>query len=110
MPTEGRSFTNHPGIVDYKGRTYFFYHNGALPGGSGFTRSVCVEEFEFTEDGLFPTIRMSKEGPQAIANLDPYTQVEAETIAWSSGANRTVPGRWHECMICRMAIISGEEC
>ncbi|MDI9420333.1 MAG: glycoside hydrolase family 43 protein [Bacillota bacterium] len=85
MPTEGRSFTNHPGIVDYKGRTYFFYHNGALPGGSGFTRSVCVEEFEFTEDGLFPTIRMSKEGPQAIANLDPYTQVEAETIAWSSG-------------------------
>jgi len=45
MPTEGRSFTNHPGVVDYKGKTYFFYHNGALPGGSGFTRSVCVEEF-----------------------------------------------------------------
>lgn len=85
MPTEGRSFTNHPGVVDYKGKTYFFYHNGALPGGSGFTRSVCVEEFEFTEDGLFPTIRMSKEGPAAIANLNPYSRVEAETIAWSSG-------------------------
>lgn len=24
MPTEGRSFTNHPGIVDYKGNTYLF--------------------------------------------------------------------------------------
>ena len=47
MPTEGRSFTNHPGVIDYKGRSYFFYHNGALPGGSGFTRSVAVEEFEF---------------------------------------------------------------
>ena len=33
MPTEGRSFTNHPGMVDYKGNTYLFYHNGALPGG-----------------------------------------------------------------------------
>lgn len=31
MPTEGRSFTNHPGMVDYKGKTYLFYHNGALP-------------------------------------------------------------------------------
>ncbi len=85
MPTEGRSFTNHPGVVDYKGRTYFFYHNGALPGGGGFTRSVCVEEFEFNEDGTFPTIRMSKEGPEAIENLNPYQRTEAETIAWSSG-------------------------
>lgn len=85
MPTEGRSFTNHPGVVDYRGRTYFFYHNGALPGGGGFTRSVCVEEFEFEEDGTFPTIRMSREGPAAIANLDPYIRTEAETIAWSSG-------------------------
>jgi len=85
MPTEGRSFTNHPGVVDYKGKTYFFYHNGALPGGSGFTRSVCVEEFEFTEEGLFPTIRMSQTGPAAIANLNPYQRVEAETIAWSVG-------------------------
>ena len=46
MPTEGGSFTNHPGIVDYKGATYLFYHNGALPGGGGFTRSVCVQKAE----------------------------------------------------------------
>ena len=31
MPTEGRSFTNHPGIVDYKGNTYLFYHSGRFP-------------------------------------------------------------------------------
>ena len=43
MPTQGGSFTNHPGVIDFNGGSYFFYHNGALPGGGGFTRSVAVE-------------------------------------------------------------------
>lgn len=85
MPTQGGSFTNHPGIIDFKGKSYFFYHNGALPGGGGFTRSVAVEEFEYNEDGSFPTINMTKEGVAAIATLNPYARVEAETIAWASG-------------------------
>lgn len=85
MPTEGKSFTNHCGIVDFKGHSYFFYHNGALPGGSGFARSVAVEEFKYNYDGSIPTIKMSKSGPSAIATLNPYTKVEAETICNSSG-------------------------
>ena len=44
MKTQGGSFTNHPGVIDYKGKTYLFYHDGSLPGGGGFSRSVCVEE------------------------------------------------------------------
>ncbi|WP_255702704.1 hypothetical protein [Antarcticibacterium sp. 1MA-6-2] len=32
MPQEGGAFTNHPGVVDFKENTYFFYHNAALPG------------------------------------------------------------------------------
>lgn len=85
IPTEGRSFTNHPGVIDYKGHSYFFYHNGALPGGGGFARSVCVEEFKYNDDGSFPTIKMSKTGPKAIADLDPYQKNEAETICWETG-------------------------
>ncbi len=85
MPTEGKSFTNHCGVVDFKGHSYFFYHNGALPGGSGFARSVAVEEFKYNPDGSFPTIKMSTSGPSAIATLNPYTRVEAETICNSSG-------------------------
>ncbi len=85
MPTEGGSFTNHPGVIDYKGHSYFFYHNGALPGGGGFARSVCVEEFKYNDDGSFPIIKMSKTGPKAIANLDPYRKNEAETICWETG-------------------------
>jgi arabinoxylan arabinofuranohydrolase len=90
MPTEGGSFTNHPGVVDYKGNSYLFYHNGALPGGGGFTRSVCVEQFTYNANGTFPTIKMTSAGPPAIANLNPYLATEAETIAWESGVETEV--------------------
>jgi arabinoxylan arabinofuranohydrolase len=85
MPTQGRAFTNHPGLCDYKGNTYFFYHNGALPGGGGFKRSVCVEQLEFNDDGTIPTINMTKEGAPQIGHLNPYDTVQAETICWESG-------------------------
>ncbi|AUX20151.1 carbohydrate-binding protein [Sorangium cellulosum] len=86
----GRTYTNHAGIVDYKGHSYFFYHNSALPGGGDFKRSVCVEEFTYGADGSIPKLTMTKEGPSAIATLDPFKQVEAETIAFSSGLKTEV--------------------
>jgi MYXO-CTERM domain-containing protein len=81
----GSTFTNHPGVIDYKGKSYFFYHNGALPGGGDYKRSVCVEEFTYNSDGSIPTIKMSTSGPTPLATLDPFSQVEAETIAFSAG-------------------------
>lgn len=90
MPTQGGSFTNHPGVIDYKGKSYFFYHNAALPGGGGFHRSVCIEEFKYNADGTIPTINMSKNGPAPVANLDPYDTVQAETICWESGVETAV--------------------
>ena len=86
----GSTFTNHAGIVDYKGHSYFFYHNSALPGGSDFKRSVCVEEFTYGADGSIPKLTMSTKGPAAVATLNPFTQVEAETIAFSSGLKTEV--------------------
>jgi len=85
MPTQGGSFTNHPGVVDYKGHTYLFYHNGGLPGGGGFTRSVCVDELKFNADGSISPFDMTNEGPAPVATLDPRQRNEAETIAWESG-------------------------
>jgi len=86
----GSSFTNHPGVIDFGGNSYFFYHNGALPGGGGYKRSVCIEQFTYNADGTIPTIKMTTAGPSAIANLNPYVQTEAETIAWSSGLKTEV--------------------
>lgn len=85
MPTQGSSFTNHAGIVDVFGGSYFFYHNGALPGGGGYTRSVAVEKFSYNADGSIPTITMTTTGAPQVGTLDPFVRQEAETIAWGSG-------------------------
>lgn len=80
-----KSFTNHSGIVEYKGHNYFFYHTGWLPKGGGFARSACVEEFEWQKDGRMPQIKPTHEGPAPIATLNPYEMQEAETMAFSEG-------------------------
>jgi len=56
MTEEGGVFTNHPGVCDFKGHSYLFYHTGELPGGHLFHRSVCVAEFKYNEDGSIDTI------------------------------------------------------
>lgn len=95
MPTQGLGnsgdcFTNHPGVVDFMGRSYLFYHNQALPGGTLFHRSVCVEEFTYNEDGTVPEITMTREGPDAIDTLNPYERTEAETFAWGTNVESEV--------------------
>lgn len=80
--------TSHQAISEFKGKWYFIYHNGMLPGGNSFHRSVCVEEFSLNPDGTIPLLTTSKEGVKTgIGNLNPYEQVEAETMAWSEGLN-----------------------
>lgn len=83
MPAEGKSFTNHPGVIDFKGKTYFFYHNGALPGGSGFTRSVSVQELEFNKDASISPVKMTNGLTKPISSVNPYIFNQAEMIAWS---------------------------
>ena len=79
------SFTNHCGVADYKGHSYFFYHTGKLPQGGGFGRSVAVEEFKYNADGSFPTIMPTDAGVKPVAEFNPYRKVEAETMAFSKG-------------------------
>ena len=80
------AFTNHPGYIEFKGKSYLFYHNAALPGGGGFKRSVCIEPFTFNTDGSIPLITPTKEGvKESAANLNPFVRVEAETIGWEEG-------------------------
>ena len=80
-----KSFTNHCGVADYKGHSYFFYHTGKLPNGGGFGRSVAVEEFKYNADGSFPTIMPTDEGVEPLETFNPYRKVEAETMAFSKG-------------------------
>jgi len=77
------SFTNHGGIIDYKGNSYVFYHSGLLPNGGSYGRAACVEQFTYNPDGTIPSVKATKEGPKPVGVIDPYKRVEAETMAWS---------------------------
>jgi len=46
------SNTSHPAVIDFRGKTYLFTHDGSLPGGSGFSRSTVVYEMKFDDLGF----------------------------------------------------------
>lgn len=90
MDPDPRSSGNHPGIVDYKGRSYLFgfdYElNVALTKEHRERRSVCLQEFSYNPDGTISTLPWwDKKGVRQVGTLDPYRRNEAETIAWESG-------------------------
>lgn len=57
----GNSNTTHPSIVEYRGKWYFFTHNGGLPDGTSYSRSVCMEPLEYNADGTIRKIHPSTE-------------------------------------------------
>ena len=62
----GNCNTNRPAIIDFKGKSYFFYHNGALKGGGSHRRSVCVDYLNYEADGSLRPVIMSSEGVAAV--------------------------------------------
>jgi len=57
VPTN--SVTNRPAIIDFNNETYFFYHNGVLPGGGSYRRSVCVDQLFYNSDGTIKKVVMT---------------------------------------------------
>jgi beta-xylosidase len=59
----GNSNTNHQAIIDFKGKSYFIYHNGSIqPNGGSFRRSVCVDRLYYNKDGSMKRVIMTTEG------------------------------------------------
>ena len=59
----GNSNTNHQSIIEFKGKSYFIYHNGSLPvDGSSYHRSVCVDYLFYNPDGSMKRVIMTTEG------------------------------------------------
>ena len=59
-------FTIHPSVNEFKGKWYFFYHDGSYmlngePGGD-CRRQVCVEELRFNPDGTIKHITLTEKG------------------------------------------------
>jgi beta-xylosidase len=62
----GNCETNRPAIIDFKGQSYFFYHNGALKDGGSHRRSVCVDYLYYNPDGTMRRVAMTSEGVRAV--------------------------------------------
>ena len=59
----GNSNTNHQAIIDFKGKSYFIYHNGSInPNGCSFRRALCIDRLYYNEDGTIKRIQMTTEG------------------------------------------------
>lgn len=91
MKPDKRATGNHPGIIDYKGKTYVFGFNFtlnfAITDKHHERRSVSVAEMKFNPNGTIQEIPWWDESVAVdqIGTLDPYKRTEAETIAWSEG-------------------------
>ena len=63
----GNCNTNHQAIIDFKGQSYFIYHNGgANVDGGSFRRSVCIDYLYYNKDGTMKRVVMTTEGVKAV--------------------------------------------
>ena len=64
----GNTETNHQSIIEFKGKSYFIYHTGAVPprdgqpSGGRFRRSVSVDPLYYNDDGTLKRVIMTSEG------------------------------------------------
>jgi len=67
----GNTETNHQSIIEFKGKSYFIYHTGAVPpqngqpSGGRFRRSVAIDPLYYNNDGTLKRVIMTTEGIQA---------------------------------------------
>jgi beta-xylosidase len=62
----GNCNTIHQAIIDYKGRTYFIYHNGSIQTtGGSHRRSVCIDYLHYNPDGTMQRVVQTTEGVSA---------------------------------------------
>lgn len=81
---------NHPGIIDYKGKSYVFGFsyklNWEISPVKNERRSVCVAEMTYNEDGTIVKVPWWNDaGVGQVGTFNPFNQVEAATICYSRG-------------------------
>ena len=80
------SNTNHMAVIDFKGKTYFIYHNGALAGGNGYRRVANITELKFNEDGSIDEVPETTAGI-AGTTTKIYTKAGAGVLAHENFLN-----------------------
>lgn len=101
-----RTRGNHPGIIDYKGKSYLFGQNYDVfrlkEHRHAERRSVSVAEMHYNPDGTIQEVPYFLDCiVEQIEPLNPYQKVEAETMAWGEGLetisrNPWAPDKWNQ--------------
>ena len=99
MEGDQRSSGNHPGIIDYKGKSYVFGFNYSIMKKTMSKhyerRSICIEEITYNADGTIQKLPFwSTEGVKQVGNLNPYKRIEAETMSFSQGLKTDIVTEW----------------
>lgn len=94
-----RTRGNHPGIIDYKGKSYCFGLNYDIfrleTSRHAERRSVSAAEMTYNPDGTIQELPYFHDCTlNQIENFNPYRQVEAETMAWGYGLKTTPKNEW----------------
>ncbi|MCR4603467.1 MAG: family 43 glycosylhydrolase [Prevotella sp.] len=111
-PTE-RDRGNHPGICDYKGRSYIFGQNYDLMHLETFVhherRSVSATEIAYQADGTIAEVPywLDQKPMQQLQWLNPYQRVEAETMAWGYGLKTAKMGIENTGVVTKMPYSTG---
>ena len=63
----GNSNTTHPAIVQFKNKWLFFSHNGGLPNGTSYSRSIIAEPMSYDSEGRIRSIPATAEGVSEIS-------------------------------------------
>lgn len=79
------SFTIHPGVIEFKGQWYLFYHNATVtldghPGAIG-RRSVCFDKLTYNPDGTMQYVAQSNvksESAETNIPMSEYPKVTAD--------------------------------
>jgi arabinoxylan arabinofuranohydrolase len=85
------SYTIQDGIIEFHGQSYMFYHNGALPGGGSFDRSVCVDYLYYNPDGTIQPVFQTTAGVSVPPRND---NLPVGSATMSSPANGATNVSW----------------
>ncbi len=90
-----RTRGNHPGIIDYKGKSYVFGLNYDIlrieTPDHHERRSVSYAEMHYNADGTIQEVPYWKDNHnKQVGTFNPYQRVQAETMAWGYGLKTKV--------------------
>lgn len=100
MEGDPRSNGNHPGIIDYKGKSYVFGLNYSVLKETMSKhyerRSVGLDNLTYNADGTIQKLPFWSASIhiEQTEHINPYNKVEAETIAYSEGVKTEMVTEW----------------